>query len=306
MRDDELRDQRPLRPLPARRLAATVGGALVLLLLVVVASRGDRPSGTLDTGGKTTSLVLLNAGLLVVAILVAVLLAFSLYAFNPGRSGRPQPRTGSKLLAQLMLLILLAAFAFAIVTFIRDGHGGGARTPSGAQTLANFLSYLAAKRRTPSGEGIDWVPILLVFGATLVALLAAGVRILRRTDLAEPDALLNARLAAVFDETLHDLRAERDPRRAVIAAYARMEVILGRHGLERRPAEAPHEYVSRVLEELVASGSAVRRLTGYYELAKFSDHEIDAATKDDAIRALETIRDELLANEADRYVVAAR
>ncbi len=239
MRDDELRDQRPLKPLPARRLAATVGGALVLLVLVVVASRGDRPSGTLDTGGRTTSLVLLNAALLVVAILVAVLVAFALYAFNPGRSGKPQPRTGSKLLAQLMLLILLAGFAFAVVTFIRDGRGEGARTQSGAQTLANFLSYLAGKRTTPSGEGIDWLPILLVFCATLAAILAAGVRIMRRTDLPEPDALLNARLAAVFDETLHDLRAERDPRRAVIAAYARMEVILGRHGLERRPAEAP-------------------------------------------------------------------
>ena len=50
----------------------------------------------------------------------------------------------------------------------------------------------------------------------------------------------------------------------------------------------------------MASGSAVRRLTGYYERAKFSAHEIDAAMKDEAIRALETIRDELLASEADR------
>jgi hypothetical protein len=304
VRDDEERDRRPLKPLPARRLAVTVGGALVLLLLVVVASRGDRPSGTLDTGGRTTSLVLVNAGLLVAAVLVAVLLAFTLYAFNPGRSGRPQPRTGSRLLAQLMLLLLLAAFALAVVKFIRDGHNTG-HTQSGAQTLANFLSFLAGKRTTPSGEGIDWVPVLLVFCATLGALLVAGVHILRRTELPDSDAALNARLAAVFDETLWDLREEEDPRRAVIAAYSRMESILGRYGLERRPSEAPHEYVSRVLEELVASGSAVRRLTGYYELAKFSDHEIDAAAKDDAIRAVETIRDELRANEAERYVVAA-
>ena len=306
MRDDEQRDRRPLRPLPPRRLAVTVGGALVLLLLVVVASRGDRPSGTLDTGGKTTSLVLLNASLLVVAIIVAVLLAFTLYAFSPGRSARPQPRTGSRLFAQLMLLLLLVGFAFAVVTFIRGGRNGGGRAQSGAQTLANFLSYLAGKRNTPSGEGIDWLPILLVFCATLGTLLVAGVRILRRTELPDPAGVLNARLAAVFDETLNDLRDERDPRRAVIAAYSRMEAILGRHGLDRRPAEAPHEYVSRVLEELVSSGSAVRRLTAYYEVAKFSDHEIGAGMKDDAICSLETIRDELRANEADRYVVAAR
>ena len=88
---------------------------------------------------------------------------------------------------------------------------------------------------------------------------------MRRRPLPEPEAALAARLARIFDETLEDLRAEQDPRRAVIAAYSRMESILGNYGMERRPSEAPHEYVSRVLEQVVASGSAVRRLTRLYE-----------------------------------------
>jgi hypothetical protein len=83
-----------------------------------------------------------------------------------------------------------------------------------------------------------------------------------------------------------------------------MERILGRSGLERRPAEAPHEYVSRVLEQIVASGSSVRRLTRLYERARFSPHEIDPAMKDEAIAAVEAVRDELQAAQAEELVVA--
>ena len=57
-------------------------------------------------------------------------------------------------------------------------------------------------------------------------------------------------LADVVEETLDDLRAERDPRKAVIAAYARLERALAAYGLPRRPSEAPEEYVARILGDL--------------------------------------------------------
>jgi hypothetical protein len=301
--DDELREQRPLKPLPPRRLAATVIGALVLILLVVVASRSSRPSGKLDTGGQTTSTVVLNAGLLIVAIIFAGLVAASVFSFRPGRSGRPQPRTGPKLLGQLLGVLLIAAFAFAIVSIVRGRHNQGAQ--SSVQRVSDYLKTLAAHAHSP-GKGIDWIPIAIVFTATLATLFVAVAWMLRRELQEHPEQPLEERLAAIFDETLADLRAERDPRRAVIAAYVRMERLLGRSGMQRHPAEAPHEYVGRVLEDMVSSGSSVERLTALYERAKFSEHEIDPAMQAAAITALETIRDELRANEAEKFVVAPR
>jgi hypothetical protein len=97
----------------------------------------------------------------------------------------------------------------------------------------------------------------------------------------------------MLDETLDDLRRERDPRRAVIAAYARMERSLGGYGLPRRPAEAPLEYLGRVLAELAGSAAAARRLTRLFERAKFSEHAIDVKMKVDAIDAVVAVRDEL-------------
>jgi hypothetical protein len=120
-----------------------------------------------------------------------------------------------------------------------------------------------------------------------------------REDLAE-------QLAVVLDETLGDLRAETDPRRAIIAAYARLERVLAANGVPRRVAETSDEYLRRVLHELELEPGAVGRLTALFERAKFSHHDVDAAMKEEAVAALEHVRDELrLAREPNEPAPAS-
>jgi len=84
----------------------------------------------------------------------------------------------------------------------------------------------------------------------------------------------------------------------VIAAYARLERVLAAHRLPRKPAEAPLEYLARMLDDLSVSPDAARRLTGLFERAKFSQHAVGTEMKENAISALETVRDDLLAARA--------
>jgi hypothetical protein len=84
----------------------------------------------------------------------------------------------------------------------------------------------------------------------------------------------------------------------VIAAYARLERVLAGHGLPRKPAEAPLEYLGRMLAELSVSDRAARALTDLFERAKFSQHAVGPEMKDEAIDALDTVRDDLLAAQA--------
>jgi len=110
------------------------------------------------------------------------------------------------------------------------------------------------------------------------------------------DVLLPA-LADVIEETLDDLRAESDPRRAVIAAYARMERALAAYGLPRGAAEAPDEYLQRILSDLEVSRRATSRLTALFAWAKFSSHDVAPEMKLEAIEALEAVHAELRAAE---------
>jgi hypothetical protein len=99
--------------------------------------------------------------------------------------------------------------------------------------------------------------------------------------------------AVTIGDAIGELEAEPDARRAVIAAYARMEGVLGRHGLRRKPSDTPVEYLGRILGGLTSRTDAVARLTSLFEEAKFSRHEIDGAMKREAIDALRAIRDDL-------------
>ena len=110
-------------------------------------------------------------------------------------------------------------------------------------------------------------------------------------------------MSLALDESLDDLRAEPDLRRAIVAAYARMERALAAAGLARRPAEAPLEYVERALRELEASGPAASRLTDLFEWAKFSQHEPEPEMRDEAIDALVAVRDELREAEPEPAAV---
>ena len=98
-----------------------------------------------------------------------------------------------------------------------------------------------------------WAPVVVTVALILLALAAwwyAGrSRKRARGELVRENRLATD-LAAAMDESLDDLRAEPDPRRAVIKAYARLERVLAGHRLPRRAAEAPLEYLARMLDDL--------------------------------------------------------
>ncbi len=152
-----------------------------------------------------------------------------------------------------------------------------------------------ARPAAPAHGHLSWVA-----GIGAIAFLAAAAAALwfsSRTT-SQPDKIRLDRaetLSAALDESLAELRAEPDPRRAIIAAYAHMERALAAAGLPRRPAEAPLEYLERALVDLDATAASASRLTDLFRVAKFSDHPLDAQAKEDAIDALEAVRDELRA-----------
>ena len=140
---------------------------------------------------------------------------------------------------------------------------------------------------------VSWIPIAIVVGLVVAAVIAYVVAERRSRSGRRGGQQLAEDLAVVLDETLDDLRAETDPRRAVIAAYARMERVLAANGIARRPAETSDEYLARVLGGLALGSHAIARLTALFTQAKFSQHDIDSTMKEEAIDALEQVRDEL-------------
>jgi hypothetical protein len=224
-----------------------------------------------------------------------------LWVLSMGRRQKLIEGTGLRrnVVAVLMLAVLILPVTLLVRHFVKYDGGGPLRQPPAAPTTqAGGRTRGADRHAEPQ---FQWLPALiagsLLFGIAGVGTIAVVVKRRHGGDWEREAALMQA-LDEVLEDTLEDLRAERDPRKAVIAAYARMERLFAAHQVPRDEAETPHEYVARVLARLQVSSFAVRRLTSLYERARFSPHTVDGAMQDDAIAALEGLRAELNADQA--------
>jgi Domain of unknown function (DUF4129) len=129
--------------------------------------------------------------------------------------------------------------------------------------------------------------VVLAGGAGLLAARTVGRR--RHREAAAATGRAVDRVDGVLADSAEDLRAEPDPRRAVLAAYARMEGALAPRGAGRLRHETALEYLERLLARRNLEQEPLRRLTGLFQLARFSDHQITQAMRADAVGALEAI-----------------
>lgn len=149
---------------------------------------------------------------------------------------------------------------------------------------------------------INWGVVGIVVAALILGALAVVVwrrRVLhengRRRDehVQGVPVVDDAVVQRVVVQSLDAVRAEPDPRRAVLRAYAIMESSLGASGVPRERAETALEYLGRTLRAPHLHGRSLRRLTALFERAKFSPHAIDQQMKQDAVGALERVAHDL-------------
>jgi hypothetical protein len=282
-----------------RTRAVVLGAALLVLVAVVaLATRAEAPAGG-GAARQVNGRLVLEYGALAAFLLAAAALPILVWSLWGARDDEPPLPNRGNWMRRLLVTVAAVSLIGVGVLVYRSHHQDNKTQPPTAATKAPDRNRGAGHRARPAG--FDWVPLIAVlavgFGGAGLALLllARGRRSVARAPTANPAELLSDAL----DESLDDLRAEPDARRAVIAAYARMERACAAAGLPRRRSEAPLEYLARVLTELLqASAASVSRLTALFERAQFSLHAIGPELKAEAIEALVAVRDELRAAPA--------
>lgn len=264
---------------------------LILVGVVVAASSGHAVGrGSLDSEAATSAFATLLFAL--GAVWIAGLLVAS--PLMTGLTARAEVAQRRRVSETFVVLLLVLALLFMLSSAGRLGDRNQTGTQP-AQTVGPDPRGREDPGQPLETPPIDWVIVLAVFAVALVAFVSVATMMIRGNRYVRREVEARKALAEILDDTLDDLRAEKDPRKAVIAAYSRMERSLASFGLPRRPFEAPVEYLARVLEELRSGSPAARRLTHLFERAKFSQHTVDAAMKEEAIDAVVTLRDELRA-----------
>jgi NADH:ubiquinone oxidoreductase subunit 6 (subunit J) len=281
-------------------LRAAIVAVIVALLAVVVALAGSGGAVAGEPSSEGASTVLIDLLLVVVAVLCVVLwillLPMVLIERRKQAEGKGRASFQQRVAAGAIAIVLV----FTVVVLVVR-----AREEQGQQDIVGSLTPPPAAKGKDPGIEPDHASTSQMATAAAITLLVcgAGVYVLLRTR-RRPMRERTAReqIAIALDEAVDDLRAELDPRRAVVAAYARMERTMALYGAPREPWEAPNEYLARTLGEL-GVGPSAGELTGLFEQARFSEHAITETEREAAIDALLAVRDDLRA--ADARMVAA-
>ena len=280
----------------SRRLAL-IGVAAILLALVAWAVTGVRTGGASGSArtmspGMSGTLNAVAAAAWGAAVVMLIVMARRLRRrLEEDAEGlEPQPPK-PWWISIVAWLIVAAVFLLMLVTF-RNGQDREPQPTLTAAPRADLTNGTADDQRRPS----SWVIVGFTAGAAAAAAaLAFAAR--RRTNIEdhrEPLPELLRHVVGVVDDSIGDIERDPDPRRAIIRAYARMEAVLARGGIPRRPSETPLEYIDGALRALAVPAAPARSLTELFEIARFSDRPIDVSMKRRAIDCFLDIRSALM------------
>lgn len=281
------------------RLLSVAAGLVVLLAIVAVASRTG--VGKSNDGGPSTDY--LSYAYTAFFILFVLAIPFTLWAlWVEGGQVRTERPSFKRAVIQNLLTFGVICLLVGGALYLNHHHHFVFHRPD-ARALNNTHKALTHKNGKPVKVEptfkwpVFWVALALLAAASVPIVREARRRKAQRVRLEWEPPTLADELSDEIGLALDDLRSETEIRRAVIAAYARMEKVLARRGLARRVSETALEFLRRMLGDLRVSAPAAAELTQLFEEAKFSTHDLDESARTRAIAALETIRSELLAEE---------
>jgi hypothetical protein len=265
--------------------AAAVAVVVGLLLVAGASARHPLNGGAAAPSLPTWPLLFVVGVGLVVSAALGLAVLGPIMRVRAGQSGRSALRAGP---LTLSLSLLVPA---AIIALYSTQGTNGERKAIGPPAPATHdkLAGKPGERGADHSTGI--AALTAGVGAGVVGF--AGLAIVRARRRREADVEPRAMVAAGARDAAAAAAIPADPRAAVLAAYARMEMALASVGLARRPSDAPREYLARLEAGLGGGRAPAARLTELFEGARFSPHPVGEDSRAEAIGALETLRMEL-------------
>ncbi|MEO6125887.1 MAG: DUF4129 domain-containing protein [Ilumatobacteraceae bacterium] len=217
--------------------------------------------------------------------------------------------------AMALLVTLFAAMGASTATLPPGPDGPRTSRPppnASASTVVDETIPPVGEIDDSPGPNLSWLGTVfkLLLAAVVLALVIKALAILHRNRAAllsiaphddtflqpvppnEPE-IDNEAAADSFASSARALLDTGDPRQAIIAAYAALLEGLEQAGAGRRPHEAPEEHLRRSLTQLRIPAEALSGVTRLFLVAKFSNHPLGEADRDQARAMLDVAEQHL-------------
>jgi hypothetical protein len=268
-----------------------LAGSCLVGLLLAVAGMTPAASTTASLPGR---IVLELPAWLGIPFLLLVWLEvlFIVYLLAPRLQGRKRQAPASTVTGQLVMLVVVAAVALGL----RDHTGIGLDAALRSLTEAGGTASDATAADAPAAvrsaviEGIVETSLLALAAMAIGGLAWLCLALLPRRSRGQPSPFATSELQAAVEDSLDDLRQLPDARQAIIRCYDRFERVLAGADVRRSPWQTVVEFMREALRHPRLPGEAVRELTGLFEIARFSRHELGPSHRERAWQALMAVK----------------
>jgi hypothetical protein len=298
-----MNDREPRSDRTTGRVPRLVIGGVVLFALLAVVSLASR-SGFGHTSQASASPEYLSwafSAFLVLYVLAMPALVWALY--QQGVQAVIQRRSFKNIVIRRFISVMLFCTLIGGALYFREHVHWRKADSTVVNGAPKGVARDKAAQRNVAEPAFQWSVAAAFAGIILIAsvpLTRAYLteRRLRQQRTAEQTLRHREQLAASIDVIVDDLINEPDPRRAVIAAYARMEALFTHAGVNRQENETAREYLRRLVVRMTGHTDAVEALTLLFERARFGARDISSGMKSSAIAALRQIREDLVARSS--------
>lgn len=295
---------------------------IVLLLAVSAALRGYLPASHQGPRGESAGSG--AAAIIVVAILGAActLVAIAVIArLRDPRAAAPQAGQLSEMLGTgrgrpswrvvlIGLAIIVTWLSIVLVSSrLLSSHTVGQAPPAPATGAPSAEHANAPAPRRPHPPNGDMFGVLLAATVPMMLIIATGTIVMsrRRAGAAAPGAVADDFVESAAPPTRSESLARaaerglaemtdlsREPREAIIACYAAMERELANvPGAAPQDFDTPTEVLARAVEHHALHADNAVQLVSLFAEARFSPHVMNEGHRDEAVRVLQLVLDEL-------------
>jgi len=191
-----------------------------------------------------------------------------------------------------VVLLALAVFCIAALPLLSRSQAPPSGLRGGTPPTA-VGSRPSEVRGADHSLNLGWLLLPMALTLTILAPAALLVRRRRinqaRAAVAEDPSALGRAVRA----SIAALESERDPRKAILRAYARMEEAFANVEIVRTRDETASEFLSRSMRRLRVSAGAAAALTERFEEVRFSTHTFTERDRELALVSLHRVEQEL-------------
>ena len=264
--------------------------------------------------GKNLNRLMVFVAILLVAVISITVAQVRIPAYNPSglnlpSSKYPPPRSAGINMSFIFYGFLYAWIIIAIVGVIlyRKSMGKEMLKEIVVGLIAFFITFLIfftilllgnkfrwSNTGSPETYGSSYWSVAYFYIALTFFIFLIVYAVLKSIRIEEKETEVKKEIPKKYVErAIYHLKLGEDVRGSILKAYREMEKIIKSKGIEDKNYYTPREFRNVIVSKLKISPAPVDSLTSLFEKARYSTVEMTEEDRDETLKYLEMIRDEI-------------